>query len=54
MSGPAHFPNRLSLFWHSVHVFAVEDEHPSTLSPKKKQRNGGMRNSPNNSPKMMR
>ncbi|XP_046885552.1 calcium-activated potassium channel subunit alpha-1-like [Hypomesus transpacificus] len=30
-----------------------EDEHPSTLSPKKKQRNGGMRNSPNNSPKMM-
>uniref|UniRef100_A0A8C8GLB4 Calcium-activated potassium channel subunit alpha-1 n=1 Tax=Oncorhynchus tshawytscha TaxID=74940 RepID=A0A8C8GLB4_ONCTS len=29
-------------------------EHPSTLSPKKKQRNGGMRNSPNNSPKMMR
>ncbi|XP_031729324.1 calcium-activated potassium channel subunit alpha-1a isoform X11 [Anarrhichthys ocellatus] len=31
----------------------VEDEHPSTLSPKKKQRNGGMRNSPNNSPKMM-
>ncbi|XP_055784804.1 calcium-activated potassium channel subunit alpha-1a isoform X15 [Salvelinus fontinalis] len=32
----------------------VEDEHPSTLSPKKKQRNGGMRNSPNNSPKMMR
>uniref|UniRef100_A0A674AN33 Calcium-activated potassium channel subunit alpha-1 n=1 Tax=Salmo trutta TaxID=8032 RepID=A0A674AN33_SALTR len=33
---------------------AFEDEHPSTLSPKKKQRNGGMRNSPNNSPKMMR
>ncbi|XP_036816172.1 calcium-activated potassium channel subunit alpha-1a isoform X9 [Oncorhynchus mykiss] len=32
---------------------AFEDEHPSTLSPKKKQRNGGMRNSPNNSPKMM-
>ncbi|XP_042358497.1 calcium-activated potassium channel subunit alpha-1a isoform X9 [Plectropomus leopardus] len=31
----------------------VEDEHPSTLSPKKKQRNGGMRNSPNCSPKMM-
>ncbi|KAM6956695.1 calcium-activated potassium channel subunit alpha-1a isoform 1-T1 [Aplochiton taeniatus] len=30
----------------------VEDENPSTLSPKKKQRNGGMRNSPNNSPKM--
>ncbi|XP_053357552.1 calcium-activated potassium channel subunit alpha-1a isoform X4 [Clarias gariepinus] len=32
----------------------VEDEHPSTLSPKKKQRNGGMRNSPNYSPKVMR
>ncbi|KAM9809378.1 calcium-activated potassium channel subunit alpha-1a isoform 15-T19 [Syngnathus typhle] len=31
----------------------VEDEHPSTLSPQKKQRNGGMRNSPNCSPKMM-
>ncbi|XP_041116996.1 calcium-activated potassium channel subunit alpha-1 isoform X5 [Polyodon spathula] len=31
-----------------------EDEHPSTLSPKKKQRNGGMRNSPNSSPKMIR
>ncbi|XP_051945493.1 calcium-activated potassium channel subunit alpha-1a isoform X4 [Xyrauchen texanus] len=32
----------------------IEDERPSTLSPKKKQRNGGMRNSPNCSPKMMR
>ncbi|KAM6956696.1 calcium-activated potassium channel subunit alpha-1a isoform 2-T2 [Aplochiton taeniatus] len=32
----------------------LEDENPSTLSPKKKQRNGGMRNSPNNSPKMTR
>ncbi|KAM6997700.1 calcium-activated potassium channel subunit alpha-1a isoform 2-T2 [Tautogolabrus adspersus] len=31
----------------------LDDEHPSTLSPKKKQRNGGMRNSPNCSPKMM-
>ncbi|XP_064170744.1 calcium-activated potassium channel subunit alpha-1a isoform X12 [Anguilla rostrata] len=31
-----------------------EEEHPSALSPKKKQRNGGMRNSPNCSPKMMR
>ncbi|XP_018585493.1 calcium-activated potassium channel subunit alpha-1a isoform X1 [Scleropages formosus] len=31
-----------------------EDEHPSTLSPKKKQRNGGMQNSPNYSPKIMR
>ncbi|XP_043911727.1 calcium-activated potassium channel subunit alpha-1 isoform X9 [Protopterus annectens] len=33
---------------------SLEDEHPSTLSPKKKQRNGGMRNSPNCSPKLMR
>ncbi|XP_018616471.1 calcium-activated potassium channel subunit alpha-1 isoform X2 [Scleropages formosus] len=33
---------------------AFEEEHPSTLSPKKKQRNGGMRSSPNCSPKMMR
>uniref|UniRef100_A0A4W3IEJ9 BK channel n=1 Tax=Callorhinchus milii TaxID=7868 RepID=A0A4W3IEJ9_CALMI len=32
----------------------LEDEHPSALSPKKKQRNGGMRNSPNGSPKLMR
>ncbi|XP_062422406.1 calcium-activated potassium channel subunit alpha-1a isoform X1 [Pungitius pungitius] len=31
----------------------VDDDHPSTVSPKKKQRNGGMRNSPNCSPKMM-
>ncbi|XP_075573442.1 calcium-activated potassium channel subunit alpha-1 isoform X29 [Pelecanus crispus] len=35
-------------------IFPVEDEQPSTLSPKKKQRNGGMRNSPNSSPKLMR
>lgn len=32
----------------------LEDEQLSTLSPKKKQRNGGMRNSPNSSPKLMR
>ncbi|XP_061490868.1 calcium-activated potassium channel subunit alpha-1 isoform X7 [Rhineura floridana] len=32
----------------------LEDEEPTTLSPKKKQRNGGMRNSPNSSPKLMR
>ncbi|XP_031761895.1 calcium-activated potassium channel subunit alpha-1 isoform X4 [Xenopus tropicalis] len=31
-----------------------EDEQPSALSPKKKQRNGGMRQSPNSSPNMMR
>ncbi|MGH0158463.1 UNVERIFIED_CONTAM: hypothetical protein FKN15_037666 [Acipenser sinensis] len=38
----------------AVNHSLFEDEHPSTLSPKKKQRNGGMRNSPNSSPKMMR
>ncbi|XP_075466467.1 calcium-activated potassium channel subunit alpha-1 isoform X6 [Ascaphus truei] len=32
----------------------LEDDHPSALSPKKKQRNGGMRNSPNSSPNTMR
>ncbi|KAM6442102.1 calcium-activated potassium channel subunit alpha-1 isoform 6-T6 [Liasis olivaceus] len=32
----------------------LEDEQLTTLSPKKKQRNGGMRNSPNSSPKLMR
>ncbi|XP_041424276.1 calcium-activated potassium channel subunit alpha-1 isoform X12 [Xenopus laevis] len=32
----------------------LEDEQPSALSPKKKQRNGGMRHSPNTSPNMMR
>ncbi|XP_066477102.1 calcium-activated potassium channel subunit alpha-1 isoform X2 [Tiliqua scincoides] len=32
----------------------LEDEEPTALSPKKKQRNGGMRNSPNSSPKMIR
>ncbi|XP_014067709.1 calcium-activated potassium channel subunit alpha-1 isoform X8 [Salmo salar] len=31
-----------------------EEEQHSTLSPKKKQRNGNTRNSPNGSPKMMR
>ncbi|CAG04818.1 unnamed protein product, partial [Tetraodon nigroviridis] len=33
---------------------AVEEDQQSALSPKKKQRNGGMRNSPNSSPKLMR
>ncbi|XP_075073202.1 calcium-activated potassium channel subunit alpha-1 isoform X12 [Mixophyes fleayi] len=32
----------------------LEDEQPSALSPKKKQRNGGMRHSPNSSPNMTR
>ncbi|XP_060625092.1 calcium-activated potassium channel subunit alpha-1 isoform X22 [Anolis sagrei] len=38
----------------STSLRAFEDEQPTTLSPKKKQRNGGMRNSPNSSPKMAR
>ncbi|XP_058841028.1 calcium-activated potassium channel subunit alpha-1a-like isoform X7 [Acipenser ruthenus] len=38
----------------STSLRAFEDEHPSALSPKKKQRNGGMRNSPSSSPKMRR
>uniref|UniRef100_A0A3P9KFV3 Calcium-activated potassium channel subunit alpha-1 n=1 Tax=Oryzias latipes TaxID=8090 RepID=A0A3P9KFV3_ORYLA len=32
----------------------LEEDRHSALSPKKKQRNGGMRNSPNSSPKIMR
>ncbi|XP_034148638.1 calcium-activated potassium channel subunit alpha-1a isoform X1 [Esox lucius] len=46
-----YHPGNASLHGRSSRAF--EDEHQSTLSPKKKQRNGGMRNSPNNSPKMM-
>ncbi|XP_075894561.1 calcium-activated potassium channel subunit alpha-1 isoform X2 [Nelusetta ayraudi] len=45
-----YHPSNAMLLSHSRHF---EDEHQSTLSPKKKQRNGGMRNSPNCSPKMM-
>ncbi|XP_031434675.1 calcium-activated potassium channel subunit alpha-1a isoform X7 [Clupea harengus] len=43
-----------SKYKYNGYVRSIEDEHPSTLSPKKKQRNGGMRNSPSCSPKMMR
>nr|XP_043869542.1 calcium-activated potassium channel subunit alpha-1 isoform X3 [Solea senegalensis] len=35
-------------------LHALEEDQQSTLSPKKKQRNGGMRISPNSSPKIMR
>ncbi|XP_058240832.1 calcium-activated potassium channel subunit alpha-1a isoform X20 [Hemibagrus wyckioides] len=45
---------RASKYKYNGYVTSLEDEHPSTLSPKKKQRNGGMRNSPNCSPKVMR
>uniref|UniRef100_A0A4W5NGY1 Calcium-activated potassium channel subunit alpha-1 n=1 Tax=Hucho hucho TaxID=62062 RepID=A0A4W5NGY1_9TELE len=38
----------------STTLSAFEEEQHSTLSPKKKQRNGNTRNSPNGSPKMMR
>ncbi|XP_062298078.1 calcium-activated potassium channel subunit alpha-1a-like isoform X2 [Scomber scombrus] len=36
------------------YIKSIEDDQQSALSPKKKQRNGGMRNSPNSSPKIMR
>uniref|UniRef100_A0A674AXZ4 Calcium-activated potassium channel subunit alpha-1 n=2 Tax=Salmo trutta TaxID=8032 RepID=A0A674AXZ4_SALTR len=38
----------------STTLSAFEEEQHSTLSPKKKQRNGNTRNSPNGSPKMTR
>ncbi|KAF7665481.1 hypothetical protein LDENG_00141610 [Lucifuga dentata] len=38
----------------STTLHAFEENQQSALSPKKKQRNGGMRNSPNSSPKIMR
>ncbi|KAG8552597.1 hypothetical protein GDO81_004598 [Engystomops pustulosus] len=38
----------------STNFRGFEDEQQSALSPKKKQRNGGMRHSPNSSPNMMR
>ncbi|KAM9336674.1 calcium-activated potassium channel subunit alpha-1a-like isoform 2-T2 [Symphorus nematophorus] len=38
----------------SATIHAFEEDQQSALSPKKKQRNGGMRNSPNSSPKIMR
>uniref|UniRef100_A0A672GG20 Calcium-activated potassium channel subunit alpha-1 n=1 Tax=Salarias fasciatus TaxID=181472 RepID=A0A672GG20_SALFA len=38
----------------STTLRAFEEDQQSTLSPKKKQRNGGMRNSPNSSPKIIR
>ncbi|XP_008312725.1 calcium-activated potassium channel subunit alpha-1 isoform X7 [Cynoglossus semilaevis] len=36
------------------YIKSIEGDHQSALSPKKKQRNGGMRISPNSSPKLMR
>ncbi|XP_061564401.1 calcium-activated potassium channel subunit alpha-1-like isoform X7 [Cololabis saira] len=36
------------------YIKSIEEDQQSALSPKKKQRNGGMRNSPNSSPKLMR
>ncbi|KAF6734691.1 Calcium-activated potassium channel subunit alpha-1 [Oryzias melastigma] len=38
----------------SATLRAFEEDRQSALSPKKKQRNGGMRSSPNSSPKIMR
>uniref|UniRef100_A0A8C7TIR4 Calcium-activated potassium channel subunit alpha-1 n=1 Tax=Oncorhynchus mykiss TaxID=8022 RepID=A0A8C7TIR4_ONCMY len=48
------FYSAIPLFLTLLSVLAVEEEQYSTLSPKKKQRNGDTRNSPNGSPKMMR
>ncbi|XP_054898500.1 calcium-activated potassium channel subunit alpha-1-like isoform X14 [Poeciliopsis prolifica] len=36
------------------YIKSIEEDQPTALSPKKKQRNGGMRNSPNSSPKITR
>ncbi|XP_029698701.1 calcium-activated potassium channel subunit alpha-1 isoform X4 [Takifugu rubripes] len=36
------------------YIKSIEEDQQSALSPKKKQRNGGMRNSPNSSPKITR
>ncbi|KAM8836255.1 calcium-activated potassium channel subunit alpha-1-like isoform 4-T4 [Spinachia spinachia] len=36
------------------YIKSIEEDQQSALSPKKKQRNGGMKNSPNSSPKIMR
>ncbi|XP_058477521.1 calcium-activated potassium channel subunit alpha-1 isoform X13 [Solea solea] len=36
------------------YIKSIEEDQQSTLSPKKKQRNGGMRISPNSSPKILR
>nr|AWO14627.1 potassium calcium-activated channel subfamily M alpha 1 [Scyliorhinus retifer] len=41
-------------YGYNGYISSIQDENPSALSPKKKQRNGGMRNSPNSSPKLMR
>ncbi|XP_049916142.1 calcium-activated potassium channel subunit alpha-1 isoform X1 [Epinephelus moara] len=50
---PSH-SNNATLSHRHLPFVAVEEDQQSALSPKKKQRNGGMRNSPNSSPKIMR
>ncbi|XP_067100716.1 calcium-activated potassium channel subunit alpha-1a-like isoform X4 [Osmerus mordax] len=48
-------PSPVSVHDCSATLRALEEDQQSALSPQKKQqRNGGMRNSPNSSPKMMR
>nr|XP_054605206.1 calcium-activated potassium channel subunit alpha-1 isoform X12 [Nothobranchius furzeri] len=47
-------PSAVSVSDCSSAVRAFEEDQQSALSPKKKQRNGGTRNSPNSSPKIMR
>ncbi|KAM6897247.1 calcium-activated potassium channel subunit alpha-1a-like isoform 1-T1 [Xenentodon cancila] len=45
---------RASKSSYNGYIKSIEEDQQSALSPKKKQRNGGMRNSPNSSPKLMR
>uniref|UniRef100_A0AAR2KI86 Calcium-activated potassium channel subunit alpha-1 n=1 Tax=Pygocentrus nattereri TaxID=42514 RepID=A0AAR2KI86_PYGNA len=47
-------PRAFPLSSTSLRPILFEEVHQSTLSPKKKQRNGGMRTSPNCSPKTLR
>ncbi|XP_069373914.1 calcium-activated potassium channel subunit alpha-1a-like isoform X5 [Paralichthys olivaceus] len=47
-------PLRASKNSYNGYIKSTEEDQLSALSPKKKQRNGGMRNSPNSSPKIMR
>ncbi|XP_033975568.1 calcium-activated potassium channel subunit alpha-1 isoform X4 [Trematomus bernacchii] len=47
-------PKRIKKCGCKKYTQKIEEDQQLALSPKKKQRNGGMRNSPNSSPKIMR
>uniref|UniRef100_A0A670ZT55 BK channel n=1 Tax=Pseudonaja textilis TaxID=8673 RepID=A0A670ZT55_PSETE len=49
-----HKPKQSESVSNSVFGSLIFEDEQLTLSPKRKQRNGGMRNSPNSSPKLMR